>query len=155
MMPRAAGEPLAPAVARPGCYRRIAGLPGLTLAAEVAGWRRFSPARAFTGFTGLVPAGYSSGGKTRRGPVTTAGPEPARTRLAEAARACRFKPATGVVLRRRPHDASPQTLARSRKAQRRLHGRYKTMTGHGKPPGVAVIAVARDLAGFARAEMTS
>ena len=38
---------------------------------------------------------------------------------------------------------------------RRLHARYKTMTARGKPAGVAVTAMARELAGFVWAEMTS
>jgi transposase len=155
MIPWAAREPLAPAVARLGCYRGIAELLGLTLTAEVADWRRFASARAFMGFTGLVPAEYSSGDKTRRGSITKAGSEPVRTALVEAAWSYRFKPSIGVVLRRRQQDASPETLARSWKAQRRLHAKYKTMTARGKPPGVAVIAVARELAGFVWAEMTS
>jgi transposase len=54
--PWAARPPLADPVARLGCYRGIAELTGLVLAAEVADWRRFPPARAFLGFTGLVPA---------------------------------------------------------------------------------------------------
>jgi len=102
-----------------------------------------------------VPGEYSSGDKTRRGPVTKAGSEPVRTALVEAAWAYRFKPATGVTLRRRQRDAEPGTLARSWKAQRHLHARYKTMTARGKPQGVAVTAVARELAGFVWAEMTS
>jgi transposase len=106
-------------------------------------------------FTGLVPAEYSSGERTRRGSITKAGSEPARTALAGAAWACRHKPAIGVVLRRRQHDASPQTLARSWQAQRRLHGKYKTMTARSKPAAVAVTAMARELAGFVWAEMTS
>ena len=148
-------EPLAPAVARLGCYRGIAGLTGLVLAVEVAGWRRFPSARAFMGFTGLVPAEYSSGDKTRRGSITKAGSGPARTALAGAAWTCQHKPAIGVALRRRQKDASPDTLARSWKAQRRLHGKYKAMTTRGKPAGMAVTAVARELAGFVWAEMTS
>lgn len=40
-------EPLAAAVARLGCYRGIAELTGLVLAAEVVDWRRFPSARAF------------------------------------------------------------------------------------------------------------
>jgi transposase len=62
--------PLGEAVARLGCYRGIAALNGLTLAAEVVDWRRFPAARAFMGFTGLVPAEYSSGERTRRGSIT-------------------------------------------------------------------------------------
>jgi transposase len=147
--------PLGEAVARLGCYRGIAELTGLTLAAEVVDWRRFPAARAFMGFTGLVPAEYSSGERTRRGSITKAGSAPVRTALIEAAWSYRFRPAIGVTLRRRQHGAAPDTLARSWQAQRRLHGRYKTMTARGKPAGVAVTAMARELAGFVWAEMTS
>jgi transposase len=153
--PWAGREPLAATVARLGCYRGIAGLHGLALAAEVVDWRRFGSARAFMGFTGLVPGEYSSGERTRRGSITKAGSEPVRTALTEAAWAYRFKPAIGVTLRRRQHDADPATLARSWKAQRHLHAKYKAMTARGKPPAVAVTAVARELAGFVWAEMTS
>jgi Transposase IS116/IS110/IS902 family len=153
--PWAAREPLAPAVARLGCYRGIAELTGLVLAAEVVDWRRFPSARAFMGFTGLVPAEYSSGERTRRGSITKAGSAAARTALIEAAWSYRFRPAIGVTLRRRQHDADPQTLARSWRAQRRLYARYKAMTARGKPAAVAVTAMARELAGFVWAEMTS
>jgi transposase len=88
-------------------------------------------------------------------PVTKAGSEPVRTALIEAAWAYRFRPAIGLTLRRRQHDASPDTLARSWQAQRRLYAKYKTMTTRGKPAGVAVTAMARELAGFVWAEMTS
>jgi transposase len=121
----------------------------------VVDWRRFGSARAFMGFTGLVPAEYSSGERARRGSITKAGSEPVRTALIEAAWAYRFQPAIGVTLRRRQHDASPQTLARSWQAQRRRYARYKTMTARGKPAAVAVTAMARELAGFVWAEMTS
>jgi transposase len=153
--PWAGRPPLAGPVTRLGCYRGIAGLTGLVLAAEVVDWRRFPSARAFMGFTGLVPAEYSSGERTRRGSITKAGSEPVRTALIEAAWAYRFQPRIGVTLRRRQHGASPQTLARSWQAQRRLYARYKTMTARGKPAAVAVTAMARELAGFVWAEMTS
>lgn len=155
LAPWAGREPLAGTAARLGCYRGIAELHSLALAAEVVDWRRFPSARAFMGFTGLVPGEYSSGDKTRRGSITKAGSEPVRTALVEAAWAYRFKPAIGVTLRRRQRDAEPDTLARSWKAQRHLHAKYKTMTARGKPPAVAVTAVARELAGFVWAEMTS
>jgi hypothetical protein len=51
--------------------------------------------------------------------------------------------------------ASPDTLARLWRAQRRLHARYKALTARGKPPGMALTAVARELADFVWAEMTS
>jgi transposase len=109
LKPWASRAPLAEVVVRLGCYRGIAGLTGVVLAAEVVDWRRFGSARAFMGFTGLVPAEYSSGERTRRGPVTKAGPEPVRTALVEAAWAYRFRPAIGLTLRRRQTDAAPDT----------------------------------------------
>jgi transposase len=148
-------EPLAPAVARLGAYRGVAELTALTLAAEVVDWRRFAGARAFMGFTGLVPAEYSSGARSRRGSITKAGPEGVRTALVESAWAYRHRPAVGAGLRRRQAGADPATLARSWKAQQRLHATWSKMAARGKPPGVTATAVARELAGFVWAEMTS
>ena len=56
-------------------------------------------------YTGLVPAEYSSGERTRRGHITKAGSEPVRTTLIEAAWAYQHGPAIGATLRRR--QASP------------------------------------------------
>lgn len=148
-------DPLAPAVARLGAYRGIAELTALTLAAEVVDWRRFPSARAFMGFTGLIPSEYSSGTRTRRGSITKAGPEGVRTALVESAWAYRHRPAVGAVLRRRQDGADPGTLARSWKAQQRLHATWKKLDSRGRPGGIAVVAVARELAGFVWAEMTS
>ena len=93
--------------------------------------------------------------RNRRGHITKAGPEAVRTALVEAAWAYRYRPAIGATIRRRQAGQPPGTLARSWKAQQRLHAKYKKMTARGKPPGVAVVAVARELAGFVWAEMTS
>src|SRR6266516_5314321 len=49
LAPWAGREPLAGPVAQPGCYRGIAELHSLALAAGVAGWHRFPSARAFMG----------------------------------------------------------------------------------------------------------
>jgi transposase len=155
LLPWAGRQPLAAAVARLVCYRGIAELTALTLAAEVIDWRRFGAARAFMGFTGLCPAEYSSGERTSRGRITKAGPEPVRTALTEAAWSYRFAPAIGAGLARRQRGADPETLARSWKAQRRLHGRYVHLVTHGKTPPEAITAIARELAGFTWAEMTS
>ena len=128
--------------------RGIAQLTGLTLAAAVVDWRRFASARAFMGFAGLIPTEYSSGSRTRRGHITKAGPEGVRTALIEAARAYRYRPAIGATLRRRQDGLAPETLARSWKARQRLHATYRRLTARGKPAGVAVVAAARELAGF-------
>jgi transposase len=148
-------DPLAAAVARLGAYRGIAELTALTLAAEIVDWHRFPAARAFMGFTGLIPAEYSSGTRTRRGSITKAGPGQVRTALTESAWAYRHRPAIGAGLKRRQAGADPATLARSWKAQQRLHATWTKMTARGKPAGVTATAVARELAGFVWAEMTS
>ena len=155
LAPWALREPLAGPVARLGCYRGIAELNGLTLVSEIIDWRRFACARAFMSYTGLVPAEYSSGERTRRGHITKAGSEPVRTALTEAAWAYQHAPAIGATLRRREAGADPGTLARSWKAQRRLYARYRALTGRGKAPAEAATAVARELAGFVWAEMTA
>lgn len=156
LMPWACREPLAPAVARLGCYRGIGALTALTLASEIVDWRRFPAARMFMGWTGLVPAEYSSGERTRRGHITKAGSEPVRTALTEAAWAYRHAPAIGAQLRRRQAGAAPDTLARSWQAQRRLHARYVHLVqAGGKAAPEAAVAVARELAGFTWAEMTA
>jgi transposase len=147
-------DPLARAVARLGAYRGIAELTALTLAAEVVDWHRFPSARAFMGYCGLVPSEYSSGDRTRRGSITKAGPEAVRTALVESAQAYRHRPAIGVTLRRRQDGLPPETLARSWKAQQRLHATWKKMSARGKPHGVVAAATARELAGFVWAEMT-
>jgi transposase len=155
LAPWAAREPLAGPVARLGCYRGIAELTALTLAAEVVDWHRFPAARAFMSWTGLVPAEYSSGDRTRRGHITKAGSEPVRVALTEAAWSYRHAPAIGARLRRRQAGAGPATLARSWTAQRRLHARYTHLLHAGKAAPEAATAVARELAGFAWAEMTA
>ena len=155
LAPWACRDPLADAVRRLCCYRGIAEVTALTLAAEVVDWRRFASARAFMGYTGLVPAEYSSGARTWRGHITKAGNGPVRTALIESAWAYQHVPAVGVTLRRRQEGAPPETIARSWKAQRRLNGKYRRMINGGKAAPEAVTAVARELAGFAWAEMTS
>ncbi len=64
------------------------------------------------GFTGLVPGGYSSGDKTRRGSITKAGSEPVHTALVEAAWTYRVEPTIGVTLRGRVPEP-PTTLGPS------------------------------------------
>jgi transposase len=121
----------------------------------VTDWRRFSTPRAFMGFTGLTSSEYSSGERTRRGAITKAGPEPVRTALIEAAWAYRHRPAIGAELKKRQRGADLATAARSWKAQQRLCGKYRRMTATGKAAPTAIVAVARELAGFVWAEMTS
>ena len=142
-------------VRRLGCYRGIAELTALTLAAEVADFRRFASAPAFMGFTGLTPSEYSSGVRTRRGRDHQGRPAAGPRRAGRGGLVLPARPAIGATLRRRQAGCAAETLARSWKAQQRLHATYAKLTRRGKIPSVAVTATARELAGFVWAEMTS
>jgi transposase len=148
-------EPFTDTVARLAAYRGLGELTALVLAAEIIDWRRFATAPLFMGFTGLVPSEYSTGEAIRRGHITKAGNRVARTVLVEAAHAYRHRPAVGATLKARQRRTTADTVARSWAAQQRLCGRYRRMSGHHKPTGVIVTAIARELAGFCWAEMTS
>jgi transposase len=77
--------PFADQVARLAAYRGVTRLGALTLASEVADWRRFATAGQFMGFCGLVPSEYSSGNSTWRGRITKCGNAHLRTQLVESA----------------------------------------------------------------------
>jgi transposase len=147
--------PFAAATNRLACYRGIAYLGGLTLAAEVFDWRRFGSATAFMGFTGLVPSEYSSGESVRRGHITKAGNGYVRTQLIESAWSYQHHAAVGADLKRRQAHADAATLARSWTAQQRLCGRFRRLSARKTDKKIVVTAIARELAGFVWAEMTA
>ncbi len=147
--------PFAEAVIRLAAYRGVALLGALTIASEVGDWRRFPSARAFMGFTGLVPSEYSSGESVHRGRITKAGNGHLRSQLIESAWSYQHHASLGVVLRRRQDGISPATAARSWAAQQRLCGRFRRLSARKSSRNVVVVAVARELAGFLWAEMTA
>jgi transposase len=147
--------PFADAVHRLSAYRGITQLGALTLASEVCDWRRFPRAAAFSGFCGLVPSEYSSGGSTRRGHITKCGNEHLRTQLVESAWAYQHRPTVGADLRSRQQGLDPQVVARAWAAQLRLCGRFGRLTARKDSKNVVVTAIARELAGFLWAEMAA
>ncbi len=147
--------PFADAVTRLAAYRGVARLGALTIASEVGDWRRFPAARAFMGFTGLVPSEYSSGVSVHRGHITKAGNAHLRTQLIESAWAYQHRASLGVVLRRRQDGVDPATAARSWSAQQRLCARFRRLSPRKTSRNLVVVAVARELAGFLWAEMTA
>lgn len=106
-------------------------------------------------FTGLVPSENSSGDRISRGGITHAGNGHLRTQLVEAAWAYKSKPQVGATLRRRHHDIDPTVVARAWTAQLRLTGKFRRLDAHKTNRKVVVTAVARELAGFVWAEMTT
>ena len=147
--------PFADAVARLAAYRGITELGGLTLASEVCDWRRFPTASMFMGFCGLVPSEHSSGERTQRGGITHAGNTHLRTQLVESAWAYKARPATGLTLKRRHEGLDPDVVARAWAAQLRLCGKFRRLDERKTNRKTVVTAIARELAGFVWAEMTT
>lgn len=147
--------PLADAVHRLAAYRGITQLGGLTLACEVCDWRRFPTAGMFMGFTGLVPSEDSSGDRTRRGGITHTGNGHLRTQLVEAAWAYKSRPAAGTIITRRQQGLTPDVVARAWAAQLRLCTKFRRLDARKTNRKTVVTAVARELAGFVWAEMTT
>ena len=140
---------------RLACYRGIDRLGSLVLVSEVCDWHRFDTARKFMGFCGLVPTEYSSGNRSRRGPITKAGNVQVRTQLIEGAWAYRHRALVSRHLEARQHGVHPDTIARAWAAQQRLCRRFRTLAARKQNTTVVATAVARELAGFVWAEMTT
>jgi transposase len=148
--------PIGQAAHRLAAYHAVGYLGGLTIAAEVANeWERFAQARSFMAFTGLVPSEHSSGDRRRQGAITKSGNVVIRTQLIESAWHFRGRPVAGKTLQERQSHVGPATVARASVAHQRLAGRYRRLTARGLPPNVINVAIARELAGFMWAEMTS
>jgi transposase len=145
--------PFADAVARLAAYRGVGQLGALSLAAEVGDWRRFAHAAAFMAFTGLVPCERSSADGVWRGHITRTGSKHLRFQLVESAWSYHHRPLIAGALRERQQHIGPDTLARSWTAQLRLCRRFRQLERRKHITGVAVVAVARELAGFLWAEM--
>ena len=148
-------EPFTDAVHRLGAYRGITHLGALSIAAEVADWRRFPRAGTFMGFCGLVPSEYSSGTHTTRGRITGTGNTNLRTHFVESAWSYRHKPAIGLAIARRQEGVPPQTLARAWHTQLRLCAKFTRLSHRKNAAKLVAVAIARELAGFTWAEMTA
>ena len=140
-------------VARLAAYRGITRLGALTLAAEVADWRRFAHASQFMGFCGLVPSEYSSGNRVHRGRLTKAGNAHLRAQLVESAWSYQHRPSVGREIARRQQGLDPAVIARAWAAQQRLCARFahpgrpqahQEHRRRGHRPGARRVPVGRD-----------
>ncbi|WP_233095887.1 IS110 family transposase [Alicyclobacillus sp. SO9] len=128
--------------------RGVKELTAVTLVVEVGDFRRFTTARQFMGYTGLIPSESSSGPVRRQGKVTKTGNTHLRRVLVEAAWSYRYRPALRGDIRKRQEGQSPSVQSISWKAQDRLHRKYLRLLSRGKPSTKAIVALARELAGF-------
>ena len=150
------GSPLADTVARLRCLRGLDTLSAVGLAAEVGDFARFQRPAQLMSYVGLVPSEHSSGQTRRQGAITKTGSKHARRLLVEAAWHYRRPPRLGTTLERR-QDGQPQiAVAISWKAQQRLHQLWRRLdTKRGKRRTIVAVAVARQLAGFCWAIVTT
>lgn len=134
------------------CFRGISTIAAMTLVTEIGDWRRFERPGQLMAYLGLVPSEHSSGERHRRGPITKAGNSRCRHVLVQAAWSYRARPAVGAELKRRQRGKPSGVIAHSWKAQHRLHKLHHRIAAR-KSSRIAVVAVARELAGFLWAVM--
>ena len=121
---------------------------GIGLASELLDVRRFQKPGELMAFVGLTGREYSSGPLVRRGSITKTGNARVRHLLIQAAWKYTRKPMWSERLR--DHwKTQPAALERiAQKAKDRLFKRYHHLVNRGKQKQKAVVAMARELAGF-------
>lgn len=120
----------------------------MTLVAELQDFVRFESPRKLMAFVGLVPGEHSSGPKRRQGSITKAGNSAARRMLVEIAWHYQHSPRVSPIIATR-QDQLPKAITDiAWAAQLRLHSKFKRLLARRVMKNKAVVAVARELAGF-------
>lgn len=140
---------LAPLVKAFQAFRGISVVSAATIAAETGGdLKRFATAGQFMSYVGLVPSEESTGKRRRQGAITRCGNKHLRRILVEAAWHYRHTPGMSKELRRRNQGVATGVQRIAWEAQKRLNQRMYHLLHAGKSVNKAVIAMARELAGF-------
>ncbi|WP_324658515.1 IS110 family RNA-guided transposase [Burkholderia thailandensis] len=116
--------------------------------AEVGDLSRFEHPRQLMVWLGVTPSEHSSGDKRRQGGITKTGNSYARKLLIEAAWSYRHQARVSENIGRRHPGLPKPIIDRAGDAQLRLCRRYRKLAACGKNANTAVVAVARELAGF-------
>lgn len=120
----------------------------MTLVAELRDFLRFDSPRKLMAFVGLVPGEHSSGPKRRQGSITKAGNSAARRMLVESAWHYQHSPRVSPIIATR-QDRLPKAVTDiAWAAQLRLHAKFRRLLARRVIKNKAVVAVARELAGF-------
>lgn len=149
----ASSAPFRDDVSRLCCLRGISTLSALTLVAEIGDLHRFRHAGELMAFLGLVPSERSSGDRRRQGSITKTGNRFVRRILVEAAWNATRRLNLGSAFARRISGQPADVVTIAARARERLHDRYGHLIHHRTPAGVAVVAIAGELAGFCWAVM--
>jgi transposase len=128
--------------------RGVSVIVAATILVEIGDLARFpSPAKLMS-YLGLTPSEHSSGATVARGSITKAGNPHARRVFVEAAWSSRLDPKLSLKMKHRCQGLSPSVIAIADKARRRQHRRFWHLAQRGKSQQTAVVACARELAGF-------
>jgi transposase len=139
---------LAPLVKALQAFRGCNLVSAATIAAETDDLQRFPTARQYMSFVGLVPSEDSTGQRRRQGRITRCGNGHLRRIYVEAAWHYRHLPMMSKEIRRRNQGVAEGVRRIAWEAQKRLNKRRLHLIKAGKSTQKAVIAVARELAGF-------
>ena len=120
----------------------------MTLVAELQDFLRFDNPRQLMAYVGLVPGEHSSGPKRRQGSITKAGNSVARRMLVEIAWHYQHSPRVSPIIATRQDQLPKEVTDIAWKAQLRLNAKFKRLVARRVMKTKAVVAVARELAGF-------
>jgi transposase len=130
------------------CLKGVNTLTAMTLLAESGDFRRFKNARSYMRYTGMVSWEDSSGGRVYRGGIIKAGNAHLRRVLVQGAWTYRLRSLGSPTLAKRRKGYPAEVIHLARKADERLHLKFQRMVDRNKRSQVAVVAIARELAGF-------
>lgn len=139
---------LKPLVQALQAMRGVQLIAAMTLVGELQDFLRFENPRQLMAYVGLVPGEHSSGPKRRQGSITKAGNSAARRMLVEVAWHYQHSPRVSPIIATR-QDHLPKAITDiAWKAQLRLNAKFKRLVARRVMKTKAVVAVARELAGF-------
>lgn len=137
-----------PAVLALQAMRGIQFTAAIGLMSELGDLSRFTHPRQLMSWLGVTPSEHSSGETRRQGSITKTGNRYARKLLIESAWSYRHVARVSPEIQRR-HEGLPKPIVdRAWDAQMRLCRRYRRLVNRGKSAPTAIVAIARELAGF-------
>ena len=139
---------LRPLVQALQAMRGVQLIAAMTLVAELQDFLRFDNPRQLMAYVGLVPGEHSSGPKRRQGSITKAGNSVARRMLVEVAWHYQHSPRVSPIIATRQDQLPKEITDIAWKAQLRLNAKFKRLVARRVMKTKAVVAVARELAGF-------
>jgi transposase len=139
---------LYPVVLALQAMRGIQFITAVGLISELGDLSRFEHPRQLMAWFGVTPSEHSSGGTRRQGSITKTGNSYARKLLVEAAWSYRHTARISPQLQIRQENLPKPIIDRAWDAQVRLCRRCHRLVAKGKNANIAIVAVARELAGF-------